>query len=167
MAHGHGGAGAQKQVAYLWARSLGGEAAVKLLTRFSLLDYAIETAANNLWAPWHANRTKTHTEWELQTLNFLFQRDFSVPLLLSSFDFAFDLARLSMKDKVPEIHLKYALYLEDEVSPPDLVISLTKFSSSFIYLSGRGFLYNTDAVTKRCSPFCNKAELIKTRIFLY
>ncbi|XP_037541130.1 intraflagellar transport protein 172 homolog [Nematolebias whitei] len=48
VATSHGGAGAPKQVAYLWARSLGGEAAVKLLNKFGLLDYAVETASNNL-----------------------------------------------------------------------------------------------------------------------
>lgn len=48
VAKSHGGAGAQKQVAYLWARSLGGEAAVKLLNKFGLLEYAIESASNNL-----------------------------------------------------------------------------------------------------------------------
>ncbi|XP_054618204.1 intraflagellar transport protein 172 homolog [Dunckerocampus dactyliophorus] len=79
IAKSHGGANAQKQVAYLWARSLGGEAAVKLLTKFGLLEYGIESASNS----------------------FLF-------------DFAFELARLSNKEKIPEIHLKYAMYLEDE-----------------------------------------------------
>ena len=38
-------------------------------------------------------------------------------LLPSSFDFAFDLARASCKEKIPEIHLKHAIYLEDEVNP--------------------------------------------------
>ncbi|XP_033977130.1 intraflagellar transport protein 172 homolog [Trematomus bernacchii] len=79
VAKSHGGPAAQKQVAYLWARSLGGEAAVKLLNKFNLLEYAIEFAANNF-----------------------------------SFDFAFDLARASCKEKIPEIHLKHAIYLEDE-----------------------------------------------------
>ncbi|XP_061559670.1 LOW QUALITY PROTEIN: intraflagellar transport protein 172 homolog [Phycodurus eques] len=79
IAKSHGGPNAQKQVGYLWARSLGGEAAVKLLTKFGLLEYAIESASNN-----------------------------------SLFDFAFELARLSSKDKIPEIHLKHAMYLEDE-----------------------------------------------------
>lgn len=50
MAKSNGGAGAQKQVAYLWARSLGGEAAVRLLNKFGLLEYAIDSASNNLWA---------------------------------------------------------------------------------------------------------------------
>lgn len=50
VAKSHGGPGAHKQVTFLWARSLGGEAAVKLLTKAGLLDYAIESAANNLWA---------------------------------------------------------------------------------------------------------------------
>lgn len=35
-------------------------------------------------------------------------------LCVSAFDFAFDLARTSMKNKMPEIHLKHAMYLEDE-----------------------------------------------------
>uniref|UniRef100_A0A668A2T2 Intraflagellar transport protein 172 homolog n=1 Tax=Myripristis murdjan TaxID=586833 RepID=A0A668A2T2_9TELE len=79
VAKSHGGAGAQKQVAYLWARSLGGEAAVKLLNKFGLLEYAIDFASDHC-----------------------------------SFDFAFELARLSCKQKIPEIHLKNAMYLEDE-----------------------------------------------------
>ncbi|CAL8315982.1 unnamed protein product [Lota lota] len=79
VAKTHGGPGAQKQVAYLWARSLGGEAAVRLLNKFSLTDYAIDFASDNC-----------------------------------SFDFAFELARLASKQKIPEIHLKHAMYLEDE-----------------------------------------------------
>lgn len=34
-------------MAYLWAKSLGGEAAVKLLTKFGLLDAALEFATEN------------------------------------------------------------------------------------------------------------------------
>ncbi|XP_072536228.1 intraflagellar transport protein 172 homolog isoform X2 [Salminus brasiliensis] len=75
----HGPASAHKQVAYLWAKNLGGEAAVKLLNKFGLLETAIDFAAEN-----------------------------------RSFDFAFDLARLSMKQKIPQIHLKNAMFLEDE-----------------------------------------------------
>ena len=36
-------------------------------------------------------------------------------LIFSSFDFAFEIAKAALKSKVPEIHLKYAIYLEDEV----------------------------------------------------
>ncbi|KAJ8009128.1 hypothetical protein DPEC_G00085660 [Dallia pectoralis] len=79
VAKSHGGASAHKQVAYMWARSLGGEAAVKLLNKFGLLETAIDFAADNC-----------------------------------SFDFAFELARLSTKKKIPEIHLKNAMFLEDE-----------------------------------------------------
>ncbi|CAJ0966968.1 unnamed protein product [Ranitomeya imitator] len=79
VAKTHGGANAQKHVAYLWAKSLGGEAAVKLLTKFTLLETAIDHATENC-----------------------------------TFDFAFDLARLAMKEKLPEIHLKHAMFLEDE-----------------------------------------------------
>uniref|UniRef100_A0A3Q3IYM6 Intraflagellar transport protein 172 homolog n=1 Tax=Monopterus albus TaxID=43700 RepID=A0A3Q3IYM6_MONAL len=85
------GAGAQKQVAYLWAGSLGGEAAVKLLNKFGLLEYAIESASNSC-----------------------------------SFDFAFDLARLSCKEKIPEIHLKHAIYLEDEGKFPEAEVEFIK-----------------------------------------
>ncbi|XP_026856898.2 intraflagellar transport protein 172 homolog isoform X1 [Electrophorus electricus] len=75
----HGATSAHKQVAYLWAKSLGGEAAVKLLNKFGLLETAIDFAAEN-----------------------------------RSFEFAFELARLSMKQKIPQIHLKNAMFLEDE-----------------------------------------------------
>lgn len=36
-------------------------------------------------------------------------------VFFSSFDFAFELARLSMKQKIPDIHLKNAMFLEDQV----------------------------------------------------
>lgn len=32
----------------------------------------------------------------------------------SAFDFAFELARLANKNKLPEIHMKHAMFLEDE-----------------------------------------------------
>eukprot|EP00111_Clytia_hemisphaerica_P000435 TCONS_00001218-protein len=71
--------GSGKQVAYLWAKSLGGDSAIKLLQKLGLLeaciDYAIDT---------------------------------------TSFDFAFDLARTLKREKVMEIHLKKAMFLEDE-----------------------------------------------------
>lgn len=47
IAKTHGGASAHKQVAYLWAKSLGGEAAVKLLNKFGFLETAIDFAADN------------------------------------------------------------------------------------------------------------------------
>ena len=34
--------------------------------------------------------------------------------LYSVFDFAYDLANMAMKDKLPSIYLKHAMYLEDE-----------------------------------------------------
>lgn len=83
MAKAHGGANSYKHVAYMWAKSLGGEAAVKLLSKFGLLEMAIDHAADS-----------------------------------GVFEFAFELARLSMKQKMPEIHLKYAMFLEDEVILP-------------------------------------------------
>lgn len=47
IAKSHGGANGHKQVAYLWAKSLGGEAAVKLLNKFGLLETAIDFATDN------------------------------------------------------------------------------------------------------------------------
>ncbi|KAJ3290304.1 hypothetical protein HK104_006864 [Borealophlyctis nickersoniae] len=47
IAKAYGGPNSAKQVAYLWARSLGGESAVKLLTKFGLLDAAIDFATEN------------------------------------------------------------------------------------------------------------------------
>ncbi|XP_078506239.1 intraflagellar transport protein 172 homolog [Lissotriton helveticus] len=84
VAKTHGSTNAHKHVAYLWAKSLGGEAAVKLLNKFGLLETAIDYAADN-----------------------------------GSFDFAFELCRLSLKQKMPEIHLKYAMFLEDEGKFPE------------------------------------------------
>ncbi|KAJ3205663.1 hypothetical protein HDU82_005043 [Entophlyctis luteolus] len=47
VAKNHGGSNSTKQVAYLWARSLGGESAVKLLSKFGLLEAAIDFATEN------------------------------------------------------------------------------------------------------------------------
>ncbi|XP_019854623.1 PREDICTED: intraflagellar transport protein 172 homolog isoform X2 [Amphimedon queenslandica] len=79
VAKAHGGSNAANQVAYLWAKSLGGDSAVKLLSKFGLLEAAVDYATENY-----------------------------------SFDFAFEIAKAALKSKVPEIHLKYAIYLEDE-----------------------------------------------------
>ncbi|TPX43982.1 hypothetical protein SeMB42_g04483 [Synchytrium endobioticum] len=43
----HGGPNSANQIAYLWARSLGGETAAKLLSKFALLDAAIDYAMEN------------------------------------------------------------------------------------------------------------------------
>ncbi|KAH9371347.1 hypothetical protein HPB48_007918 [Haemaphysalis longicornis] len=79
VAKKHGGPVACKQVAYLWAKSLGGDSAVRLLTKFGLLDSTVDYAAENC-----------------------------------AFDFAFELAQAAAKHKLPDIHLKYAIFLEDE-----------------------------------------------------
>lgn len=47
VAKAHGGANAHKHVAYLWAKSLGGEAAVRLLNKLGLLEAAVDHAADN------------------------------------------------------------------------------------------------------------------------
>ena len=47
VAKSHGGSSAANQVAYLWAKTLGGESAVKLLTKFGLLEAAVTYATDN------------------------------------------------------------------------------------------------------------------------
>ncbi|XP_056873005.1 intraflagellar transport protein 172 homolog [Takifugu flavidus] len=91
VAKSHGDPEAQKRVAYLWAHSLGGEAAVKLLNKFGLLEFAIETASNKCL-----------------------------------FSFAFDLARLACKEKIPEVHLKHAMHLEDQGKFPEAEMEFIK-----------------------------------------
>ena len=74
-----GGANGGKQVAYAWAVSLGGEEGAALLTKFGLIEQAIDYAIES-----------------------------------GAFAHAFELTRASMKSKLPEVHLKYAMFLEDE-----------------------------------------------------
>ncbi|CAJ0583687.1 unnamed protein product, partial [Mesorhabditis spiculigera] len=79
LAKTEGGDTIQKQVGFLWAKSLGGDAAVKLLTRFNMLSDAIDFAIEN-----------------------------------GAFDFAFDLAKLGMKERLPEVHTRIAVQMEEE-----------------------------------------------------
>uniref|UniRef100_A0A3P9PZB4 Intraflagellar transport 172 n=1 Tax=Poecilia reticulata TaxID=8081 RepID=A0A3P9PZB4_POERE len=146
VAKSHGGAAAQKQVAFLWAKSLGGEAAVKLLNKFGLLDYAIEAAANN------------------------------------EFDFAFDLARLSYKEKIPEIHLKHAIYLEDEGRFPEAEVEFIKAGKPkeavFMYVHNKDWAdaqrvaesYDPDSVSEVLvsqARFCfEEKDFLKAEAFL-
>eukprot|EP00959_Pyramimonas_sp_CCMP1952_P409339 8578577-Pyramimonas_sp.AAC.1 len=79
IARSHGGANASKQVAYAWAVALGGEQGAALLSKFGLVEQAIDYAMES-----------------------------------GAFPHAFELTRASMKHKLPEVHLKFAMYLEDE-----------------------------------------------------
>ena len=65
MAQNNGGPHAAKQVAFLWAKTLGGESAVKLLSKFGILEAGIDYACESY-----------------------------------QFEFAFELARTAMKEKV-------------------------------------------------------------------
>jgi len=69
------------RVAYLWARSLGGDSAIKLLTKFGVVEEAIDIACD------------AHEQ---------------------GFDFAFELAKAVAKSKIPDVHFKKAMWLEDE-----------------------------------------------------
>ena len=79
VAQNNGGPHASKQVAFLWAKTLGGESAVKLLNKFGILEQGIDYACESY-----------------------------------QFEFAFELAKIAMKEKIPDIHYKYAMALEDE-----------------------------------------------------
>ena len=48
IAKSHGGPACAKNIAFLWAKSLGGDSAVKLLSKFGLLAEAIDYATDNL-----------------------------------------------------------------------------------------------------------------------
>ena len=47
VAQNHGGPHAAKQVAFLWAKTLGGESAVKLLSKFGILEAGIDYACES------------------------------------------------------------------------------------------------------------------------
>jgi intraflagellar transport protein 172 len=79
VAKNGGGVSAANQVAYLWAQNLGGDSAVKLLSKFGQLEAAVDCATDHF-----------------------------------EFDFAFSIAKVALKEKVADIHLKKALHLEDE-----------------------------------------------------
>ena len=79
VAQNNGGPHASKQVAFLWAKSIGGESGVKLLNKFGILEQGIDYACESY-----------------------------------QFEFAFELAKIGMKEKIEDIHYKYAMALEDE-----------------------------------------------------
>ncbi|CAF1215295.1 unnamed protein product [Adineta steineri] len=79
IARQHGGPVPAQQVAFFWAKKLGGDAGVKLLNKLGHAEQVLDLACEQ-----HA------------------------------YEFAFDIARLLLKDKLPEVHYKYALHLEDE-----------------------------------------------------
>lgn len=74
-----GGDEAGEQVAFLWAKSLGGESAVRLLNKLNILDACIDHACDSY-----------------------------------QFDFALDVANIGAKNKLPDIHYKLAMALEDD-----------------------------------------------------
>eukprot|EP00056_Hartaetosiga_gracilis_P018831 m.12051 g.12051 ORF g.12051 m.12051 type:complete len:1743 (+) comp7113_c0_seq1:45-5273(+) len=74
-----GGDEAGKQVGYLWAKSLGGDSAVKLLEKLNMVSEGIDFACDQ-----------------------------------GAFDFAFELARLKAKNRLSDVHFKYAMYFEEE-----------------------------------------------------
>ncbi len=70
MAKNQGGPNASKQVAYLWAKSLGGESAVKLLTKFGLLDAALEFATDNNSFDFAFELSKYADKYKLAEINY-------------------------------------------------------------------------------------------------
>ena len=69
VAKTHGGATASQQVAYLWAKHLGGDSAVKLLQKLNAVDVAIDFAceqqAFGTYDPRHDGRWLDCSTWRL------------------------------------------------------------------------------------------------------
>ena len=114
----HGGANASKRVAYAWALALGGEAGAKLLTKLELIepaiDYAIELGAfDHAFELARSSLQRKLPEVDLASLlSIVFSKARGTlhrstrPCSYSSFchsSFCRD-----------QIHLKHALFLEDE-----------------------------------------------------
>ncbi|PIO75437.1 tetratricopeptide repeat protein [Teladorsagia circumcincta] len=89
LARSEGGEQEQKQVALLWAKSLGGEAGVKLLNKFGMLNEAIDHFSE-----------------------------------IGTFDFAFELARLGAKERLPGIDLNEAATKKEVIwtRSPDVIL---------------------------------------------
>uniref|UniRef100_A0A3B3Z6D5 Intraflagellar transport protein 172 homolog n=1 Tax=Poecilia mexicana TaxID=48701 RepID=A0A3B3Z6D5_9TELE len=133
VAKSHGGAAAQKQVAFLWAKSLGGEAAVKLLNKL-LLDLSV---------------------YYLDTC---------------------------LQKKIPEIHLKHAIYLEDEGRFPEAEVEFIKAGKPkeavFMYVHNKDWAdaqrvaesYDPDSVSEVLvgqARFCfEEKDFLKAEAFL-
>eukprot|EP00736_Rhodelphis_marinus_P012459 Rmarinus@m.5702 len=79
IAKHHGGVNASKQVAYMWAVSLGVDASAKILVKFGLLEQAIEYACES-----------------------------------TDFEHAFQMANYAGEAMVKSVHLKYAMFMEDQ-----------------------------------------------------
>lgn len=82
-----------KQIAYEWARHLGGDSSVKLLTKHHLLDDVIDIACE---------RAVRHND-----------EDNAVSIAEDAFAFAFELARAASKAKIPYVHEQRAIWFED------------------------------------------------------
>eukprot|EP00668_Euglena_longa_P000083 GGOE01000099.1.p1 GENE.GGOE01000099.1~~GGOE01000099.1.p1 ORF type:complete len:1743 (+),score=650.33 GGOE01000099.1:779-5230(+) len=87
----HGGVNAMKQVVFAWAVQLGGDAGSKLLTKFGLVEQAIDYAIES-----------------------------------KHFGHALELATNSLKSKVPYVHLKHAMCLEDNGEFQDAEVAFVK-----------------------------------------
>jgi intraflagellar transport protein 172 len=87
----HGGVNAMKQVVFAWAVHLGGDMGAKLLTKFGLVEQAIDYAIES-----------------------------------GHFDHALELANSSLKSKLAYVHLKHAMYLEDEGRFQEAEVSFVK-----------------------------------------
>ena len=139
VAKSNGGANSANQVAYLWAKSLGEsyscwegrwqtEETLPLPPSLGRRGECCETA-DQIWSAGGCSGL-CHRQLVSQPLVITGCPSHLSPLLYRSFDFAFSIAKVALKSKVPEIHLKKALHLEDEVK------ELTYFSfSSFSHIT--------------------------------
>ena len=85
---------------------------MKLLSKFGLLEAAVDYATENLLVYIIHILYNIHSSYHGYNIKPYIP---IYPYIYRSFDFAFEIAKMSLKSKIPDIHLKYALYLEDEV----------------------------------------------------
>lgn len=100
----NGGVTAGNRVAYAWALSVGGEAGSKLLTKLVCTLSARPRCCASL----------CHFDISCVRFQGLVNEAITYAIETANFEHAFALARSSMKEKLPEVHLKHALFLEDE-----------------------------------------------------
>ncbi|WIA40104.1 hypothetical protein OEZ86_013511 [Tetradesmus obliquus] len=100
-----GGLAAAKQVAYAWAISLSQEEAASLLRRLNLANAVVAYA-------WAISLSQEDAASLLRRLN-LADAVVDYAVEAGAFPHAFQLAQVVAKAKLPDVHLKYAMFLED------------------------------------------------------
>ncbi|CAH0385245.1 unnamed protein product [Bemisia tabaci] len=123
-----GGDEAGEQVAFLWAKSLGGESAVRLLNKLNILDACIDHACDSY-----------------------------------QFDFALDVANIGAKNKLPDIHYKLAMALEDDGKFSEAEVQFFKANKPkeavLMYVHNQDWT-NAERVAEKCDDSAMEEVLV-------